>query len=280
MKSIVLSAGLAVMTSATALAQEAPLTPAATQPSPESFVLRTSIRYWQFDGGEPSVARDGFLLEERLRLAFGVTKEFSIEANLPIYQSSFDRTPTTPANADLDAVGLGDLELLAKLRVWKGDLGPVDTTRLAIFAGTELPTSTVGFGSRSFDPVIGLTSTTILGRHGIGASAAWRFTTADADTPLLPGDSIDDALTGSLAYLYRIAPEEFGAEHVGAWYAVAELLGTYETNGDRELGIAPGILYEGPRWAFEAGVILPVYREVDYRPTASFGAYLGLRFLF
>lgn len=273
--------GLAALSWAGAVAaQEAALTPAATQPSPESWVVRTSARIWRFDGGATDVARDGFVAEERIRVALGVTKELSVEANLPVFQSGFDDPTLGQASFDPDAVGIGDLDLTFKLRLWKEDLGPVDTTRLALIAGTEVPTSTAGFGSRSFDPVIGLASTTILGRHGIGASVTWRFTTDTAEEPLFAGDSLADALNVNLAYLYRIAPEAYGAEHIGAWYVTAELLGAYETNGDLEFDVAPGLLYEGPRWAFEAGVILPAYREIGHRPTTSFGAYVGLRFLF
>lgn len=273
-------AALALSLAGVAFAQEAPLTPAATLPSPESFVLRASARLWHFDGGSQEVAREGFVTEERLRLALGITKELSVEANLPIYQASLASPLPGQMAFDPDASGLGDLDLTLKLRLWKEDLGPVDTMRVALYAGTELPTSTAGFGSRSFDPVVGLTSTTILGRHGIGTSIGWRFTTEDAHDPLFAGDSLADVLTGNVAYLYRIAPAEYGAEHVGAWYAVAELMATYETNGDLEVDVAPGLLYEGPRWAFEAGVILPAYRELEHRPTTSFGAYVGLRFLF
>jgi hypothetical protein len=279
----------ALLVTASAMAQEAPLTPSATQPSPGSWVVRTTARLYTFTGGDAAVEREGFLTEERLRLALGITKELSVEANMPFFQASLeDPTPAQVAAAqsagiepfDTDPMGLGDLDLTLKLRLWKEDLGPVDTMRVALFAGTEIPTSTAGFGSRSFDPIVGIASTTILGRHGIGTSLSYRFTTDDASEALLPGDTLADLVTAQAAYLYRIAPEEFGEAHVGAWYVMAECIANYETNGDIDIDLAPGLLYEGPRFAFEAGVILPIYRELDHRPETGIGAYIGLRFLF
>jgi hypothetical protein len=263
-----------------ALAQEAPLTPSATQPSPGSWVLRTTARVSTFTGGAAPVEREGFLTEERVRLALGLTKELSVEANMPFYQASLEDPKPGQTAFDTDPAGLGDLDLTLKLRLWKEDLGPVDTMRVALFAGTEIPTATAGFGSRSFDPVIGIASTTILGRHGIGTSLSYRFTTDDANDALLPGDSLADLVTAQAAYLFRIAPEEYGEAHVGAWYVMAECIANYETNGDIDIDLAPGILYEGPRFAFEAGVLLPLYRELEHRPETGIGGYIGLRFLF
>jgi len=275
------SATLAIgLATAGAFAQEAPNTISATQPSPDQWVLRTSARAWLFDGGAAAVARDGFVVEERFRLALGITKEFAAEVSLPLFQANFDDPTPQQSPFDPDRTGIGDLDLTFKWRVWKEDLGPVDTVRLAIIAGTEVPTATNDFGSRSFDPVAGAAFTGIFGRHAIGAALTWRFTTDDTEYPLFAGDSLADVLSLNVAHLYRISPAVFPEEHVGAWYLTTELLSTYETNGDYEVAFTPGILYEGPRWAFEAGVSVPIVRELEHRPTSSISGFIGLRFLF
>jgi hypothetical protein len=143
-----------------------------------------------------------------------------------------------------------------------------------------VPTSTAGFGSRSFDPQVGVTAMGIFGRHGLVQSLAWRFTTASAEEPLLPGDTTADVFSFGTAYLYRIAPEEFTVEHRGAWYVTAEAVGTAETNGDVELMLMPGILYEGPRLVFELTVGVPIVQDLRHRPEASFTASIGVRILF
>jgi hypothetical protein len=259
--------------------QEAANVVAPTQPPPGGWVVRGSVRATVFDGGS-GVARDGTLLEERCRLALGLARDLSVKANLPIYRSFFDRPAPGQSDFDRRATGLGDLDLTLKLRILQMDLGPVDTIRVSVYGGTEVPTSTAGFGSRSFDPQVGVTAMGIFGRHGLVQNLAWRFTTASAAEPLLPGDTTADVFSFGTAYLYRIAPEEFTVEHRGAWYLTAEAIGTAETNGDVELMLMPGILYEGPRLVLELTVGVPIVQDVRHRPEASFTASIGVRILF
>ncbi|MDZ4831249.1 MAG: hypothetical protein SGJ09_13760 [Phycisphaerae bacterium] len=263
-----------------ARAQEAPNVTAPTQPPPGGVIVRGGLFAYVFDGGDPAVARDGFVVEERFRLAIGLTKELSIDAMLPIFQGSFDDPALGQTSFDTSPIGIGDVDLNLKLRIFKEDLGPVDTIRVSLFGGTSLPTEVGGFGSRSFDPQLGVSAMGIFGRHGITQSLAWRFTTAGSDEPLFAGDTTADVFATGTAYLYRVAPDEFTEEHKGAWYFTAELLGTAETNGDLEFVLAPGILYEGPRWAFELTVGVPVVQNVNDRATTSFVASLGFRVLF
>jgi hypothetical protein len=213
-------------------------------------------------------------------LAYGITPDLSVDGTLAFYQSDFDDPRPGQSAFDPNAVGLGDLDLTFKYRFFKEDLGPVDTLRAAFFAGTELPTATEGFGSASADPQAGAVVTAILGRHGINQSVAWRFTTAGVDQPLFAGDTTADVFAFNTAYLFRLAPEEFGSEHTGAWYLTAEANGTAETNGDVEVLFSPGILYEGVRWAFEATVSVPIVQEVTDRAEVSFSAMVGFRVLF
>lgn len=94
------------------------------------------------------------------------------------------------------------------------------------------------------------------------------------------GDSKHDALKLDGSYLYRLSPEAYTAETTGSHYAQFQLLGRYETNGDVSAMFAPGWMYEGWQWAFEATVHVPVFQELDHRTELEFGLNFGVRYLF
>lgn len=269
------SVAATVALASSALAQESPNIRSATLPSPGNFVLRLSGNAYLYDGG-------GALFEERLRLATGIIPELGVEAQLPFYQSDLSSAASAQTGTEPHAAGLGDLEIDFKLRILRLDTGPVDTLRVALLGGVECPTSTAGFGSSGFVPNAGVALNWISGRHGVSANVLYRFTTGKSDefVPLLAGDTDADVLEANLGYLFRVHPAEYGEKHVGAWYATAELLTTYETNGDVEMLLTPGILYEGPRWALEGTVGFPVWSQVDNRPEVDVVLGVGLRFLF
>ena len=54
----------------------------------------------------------------------------------------------------------------------------------------------------------------------------------------------------------------------------------YETNGDHEILLAPGVMYEARSFAVELSVQLPALQEIDHRPKTDFTVTLGLRMLF
>jgi len=143
-----------------------------------------------------------------------------------------------------------------------------------------LPTAKAPFGSDSFDPMIGFVYTHIQGRHGFNVSARYKFNTGVRANPVRHGDSKADILHYDTAYLYRLSSAKYTADTKGAWYAIAELHGTYETNGDHEFFLSPGVMYEARDWALEASISLPTLQEVDHRPHADYILTLGVRFLF
>lgn len=256
-----------------AAAQEAINMPAATQPSPGQWVVREMPAYWRYrDGGEPSSPRGLFELQSAV--SYGIAPRLSVQADLPFYWLQ----PQGPAQSD--RVGIGDLALSLKLRVLQEDLGPVDTLRAAVFAGTLVPTGTEGFGSGSFDPFIGAVMTGIFGRHGVNASLAWRFTTGGTFDPIFAGDTTADLLEFDASYLFRLAPESYTEVHQPALYAVLELNGAYETHGDLELLLSPGLLYEAQRFALEASFRVPVLQRLDSRPELAWSLVFGVRLLF
>ena len=272
-------------------AQEVINAPSATLPSPGALVTRFQFRAYEFRREPEPPGRAGWQLEYLFWAAYGLTPELAVEAKLPLFQQEMSSDETigtgaggaatsTPSSFDDHAIGLGDLDLGLKLRVWKADLGPVDTIRLAVLGGVEIPTGTEGFGSSSVDPYLGTALTSIFGRHGFGAAVRWTFTTGSAFDPLFAGDTTADLLRLDASYVFRVYPEEYGELHEAAWYAVAEVNSYYETNGDWQVLFSPALLIEAPRWALEAGVQIPVYQDVSGRPELRLGFVLGLRLLF
>jgi hypothetical protein len=255
--------------SAPASAQEMLNMPSATAPSPGVWIPRVQARAYRFE-------QDQWLLEQSLRVEHGLARDVSMAADLPILQGFLN----DPRPADGDA-GLGDLELNLELRILREDLNAIDTVRAAVFAGAELPTGTGGFGGDSVDPFAGAVVTAILGRHGFDAAARYTFVTGDGlFLPIFASDTPDDFVNADLGYAYRLYPEEYGEERVGAWYATLELNSTITMGGEYEVLLSPGLLLEAPNFALEFGLQLPIAEDRENAPEMRLGLLLGLRLIF
>ena len=265
-----------------ALAQEVINTPSATQPAPGVFTFQSQVRY------ERLVDREGGFAVRQVvvpvRLTTGLTRDLAVSLTLPLISRSDERgvlAGTGGSPEDASDYGPGDAELLFKYRVYRADTGPLDTTRVVLLAGAELPTGAGDLGSQSFDPIIGVALTSIKERHGFGAAVRAQFNTGSDTRSLTVGQNRADLLRYDLTYAYRLVPERFdvSTSH-GSWYGVLELNGASETNGDHELVIAPGILYEGAFGALEFGLRLPAYSDIDHRAELDYGFVFGVRWLF
>jgi hypothetical protein len=188
-------------------------------------------------------------------------------------------TPHAGGGAD-DVMGVGDATVLAKWRIWQADSSPLDTARLSLLGGAEIRTGDDPFTNDAYNPVIGLAYTQVFGRHGINVNPSWTFTTGGASDPTYAGMSTADLLRYNLAYLYRLFPAEYSADTHGALYATVELNGTYETNGDNELLISPGLMYEASRFALELAVQAPLWQDVAHRADTRYAIVAGVRWTF
>ncbi|MEY3022571.1 MAG: hypothetical protein RIS86_1769 [Planctomycetota bacterium] len=253
-----------------AAAQEMLSMPAATQPSPGVVIPRVQGRAYAFEGAQ-------WLLEQDLRVEYGLARDLSVSVDLPLYEGFLD----APGQSD-GRFGLGDLDALVEWRFLREDLNAVDTVRASLFAGAEIPTGTGAYGGGSVDPCVGAVVTAIFGRHGIDASARWTFVTGDGmDRPVFPSDTPEDFANLDLGYAYRLAPESYGEERVAAWYATLELSATVATGGAGHLvTIGPGLLLEAPDHAVEIGMQLPLSSDDDGRPALRAALVLGLRLIF
>ncbi|MGA0174977.1 MAG: hypothetical protein ACO3NL_15225 [Phycisphaerales bacterium] len=253
-------------------AQEAFWMPAATQPSPGQWIVTEKARYYQFRDDDPADPIDSIMAMETT-LAYGLVPRLSMQLDLPAYWKQSGTPQQTTA-------GLGDLSMALKVRVLQEDLGPVDTVRAAVVGGVMFPTGTSGFGSTSFNPYLGAVVTGIFGRHGLNASATWRFTTGATFDPVFAGETTADLLELDASYAFRLSPEEYTEVHEPALYVVGEFLGEWEMDGQYELFLAPGLLWEAQRAALEISVRIPVAQQVSNRPKSAWAVSFGVRLLF
>jgi len=249
----------------------------ATQPSPGHVILKEQFRFHRLDLHGEQRDRNGDMNEAVLfsTLNIGLRSDWSMSLRFPaaFREREFDATDQTDREE-----GIGDLTALAKWRFYQNDTGPLDTTRASLFGGAEIRSGDSPFTSDGYNPVLGLACTKIAGRHGFNGSLQWTFTTGGNQEPILAGESTADLFRYDLAYLFRLSPKAYTAETHGALYAVCELNGFYETNGDNELFVAPGLMYEAKTWTAELSVQLPTWQDVEHRADVEFALVAGVRF--
>lgn len=249
----------------------------ATAPSPGHVILKEQFRYYDFRLENGPDRRQGEISDAALltTLNIGLTRDVSLGFRIPgAYR---DRKLDFRDQREYDG-GVGDVTALLKWRVVQEDLGALDTIRLSLIGGARIRTGDSPFTSDGYDPIFGLAYTQISGRHGLNAAAAWTFTTNGNNEPIYPGESTADYFRYDLAYLYRLYPETYSESTPGALYGVIELNGAYETNGDHELMISPGLMFEAPTWTIELSVQLPAWSDIDHRAEERYAIIAGVRF--
>ncbi len=262
----------------TVQAQEAINMPAATQPSKGVWVVRSQFRF--LEAGTDPVSGNGPFHQATVwnNLAYGVSGDLSVNVTLPLEYRDYRRAPTGDTKRDW---GVADSTVVAKWRVFQNDFGPIDSARLSLLGGVQMPTGSGPFSTGSFNPEAGAVYTHVQGRHGFNLAAIYKFNTGSGTEFNLGGiNGRADALCYDASYLFRLAPARYTAESTGAWYAVAELNGVYETNGDNEPLLAPGVMYEAQTWTVELSVQIPVFADVSRRAKTRYAVVAGFRKLF
>lgn len=261
-----------------ALGQQSFHNTSAAQPSTGVTLLRQTVEYRQYRDDPSPGDRDISELKFNTQLAIGLTKEIALIAQAPVFHR--DSESGVPRFDDHD-FGLGDAHVMVKYRIWQRDTGPIDTQRFSLIAGLDIPTGSTPFGNNGWDPMLGMVYTSIHDRHGVNAALRYKFNTHErGEFGIGPDDSLADTVFLDGAYLYRLSPATYSSESHAAWYAMAEINATYETNGDTEVLFSPGIMYEARNWVFEASVQVPIASDVDHRPKLDYAFGVGLRFLF
>jgi len=254
-----------------AVGQEAMYTAAATMPPPGSVVFRPQLMFSRYgaDPDGPSTRTDYTAVD--LGVQIGLARAWSLSVNAPVeYQQS--QRPS----GDTNRVEVEDLDLMLKYRFYMDNSGGIDTARAAVTFGTRLE-RVEGF---SVDPHVGVVLTKVQGRNGINAEASYLLTTSGREETIREGDGTADLVRTNVSYVFRLWPAEFTSTSTGGWYATAELNGMWETNGDREVRWAPGLMYEGREVSFEVMMQLPVWHELGERAELDWSVGVGLRLLF
>ncbi len=254
-------------------AQEAPNMDAATHPSGGTTYLREQFRFHRYGSGPGTDADRTDRLEAITTLSYGLRHDLAVILAAPLERTSSDAPPGGESS------GLSDPELMLKLRVHKRDTAAVDTLRVSLLAGAELPLGRSELSSDSVDPFAGAVATIIRGRHGFNVGARYTINT-DGAALNLGGEGGADAIRLDASHLFRLSPADWSESSDAAIYSVVELNTTWETSGDVEPVLSPGLLYEAKRWALELSVRLPVLGNVDERPELDWGLVAGIRVRF
>ena len=243
----------------------------ALQPSKGGLIIRQQVRYTEADLNAAIDDLDIRLTSSITTFVYGLSSELTLILTTPFVLSR--RTENNTSGADDTDSGFADLRLLSKLRLYRDDFGPTNTRRFDLIGGLELPTGNSEFTSESVDPILGGVFSHIEDRHSFHADALWQVNTGG-------GDKGDDLLRYDLAYVYRLSPETYASTHPTAIFVSAELNGFYETNGDHELFVSPGVQYVTTRWILEATVQIPVWQDLKHRAERDFIVGIGFRVQF
>jgi hypothetical protein len=262
-----------------ALAQEPVNADSATQPTPGHATFKQQFRFSSLSLEEGPRDRRRNIQDLTLlsTVNLGLTTDTALSLRVPVV---FRRETFDVSGHVNREEGVGDVTALGKWRFWRNDTAALDTQRASLLAGAQIRTGDSPFTSDAYNPILGLAYTQIAGRHGLNGSLQWMFTTGGVPDPVMPGMTTADLLRYDGAYLYRLSPAAYTADTQGAWYAVAEVNGLYETNGDNQLFLAPGLMYEARTWTFELSVQVPVWQDLARRPEARYTLVAGLRFSF
>lgn len=266
-----------LVVAASASAQEAMYTQAATMPGPGNVILREQIHYWRY-GSDPvagTSGKDKYELENTINI--GLDRGLSLLLDVPV---ALTRATAPGLGASWDR-GVEDIHAMFKYRVYMDNPSGVNTTRIAVMGGAAFASGDDReFSSQSVNPMVGAVYTTVAGRHGFNQDLIYRFNTGGTSGENDGGDGPDDALFFNTAYLYRIFPSSYTADSNGAWYLTAEMNGLYETNGDTELRWSPGLMYEGREFGFEIMAQFPLFHDLKERAEVDYAVGIGVRFLF
>ncbi len=239
----------------------------ALQPGTGVVMYRQLFKYFEA-GGDPSpLGREVKTTLSSSTFAYGIHDGWTGILNIPTF---FRETHVGSTGATLHDEGVGDLTLLAKYRVFRDDTGVNDTTRLSLVGGLEIPSGDDVFSSESYDPIFGGVFTKVVGRQSFNGDMLWKFNTG--------GEA--DRLKFDTSYVYRLFPERYSGPDPTVLFGVLELNGFYETNGDLELFLSPGLVYNTQTFTIEATVQIPVVQNLDRRLEKDFVVGLGVKFRF
>jgi hypothetical protein len=246
--------------------------PGAMQPSTHTGVIHGMFLYRDLGNNPTNSEASANEYIALTQIAYGLSHDLAMQFDAPLVY----RNLKLDGGGSEDDFNIADMTLLAKYRIYQDDPAPTDTTRFSIIGGLQIPgeiSLEMDSSGDAWDPIIGGVFSLVHDRHGFNASVLWEFYTGDDDD-----DS--DSLRYDLSYLFRLSPTEYTEHTEGALYAVIELNGNYGTNGDNQLFLSPGIMYEARTLTLDATIMIPVWQDLDYRADVEIAAGAGIRISF
>lgn len=226
---------------------------AATHPGAGQFYSRVLVSRSEY----AEAGTDAESSAVALKLSYGIRSTLAL-----VFEGEF--AYLSAGATDETGVRLTTLRL--KYRLFKRDLGPLNTWRTSILGGIAVPWDMDDSSPDEAYPQASVVSTAILGRHGLNGEVKWEGQDQGAARVAVNG-----------SHLYRLSPSEYTATTRGAWYTMLESLNEFTDEGDSRSDVAFGILYEARRWAWELSLRLPV--EQDWPRDDHYNVTAGLRFL-
>lgn len=236
------------------IAQEPTYMDAATHPGAGQLYSRLLVSQSEYEVAEAKTEE----LAAVVKLVYGLRPTLALLAEVELADLSAQ---------DNDETGMLWSTFQAKYRLFKKDLGPLNTWMASAFAGLTVPGDMDATTDIDTYPRCALVSTAILNRHGVNAELEWE-----------EYGSEPDRFTINASHLYRLTPAEYATDTRGAWYTMVESLNQYTDDGDSRFDVAAGILYEARRWACEASLRLPLEQD-DWPEQQDYRFTLGFRYL-
>jgi len=127
---------------------------AATHPGAGQFYSRLLVYHSEYDEDRVKTQELGSVL----KLAYGIRPTLAVLAEGDVARLSAD---------DDDETGLMSSTFQLKYRLFKRDMGPLNTWMASVFAGVTVPGDMDAAADMDTYPRCALASTAILGRHGV-----------------------------------------------------------------------------------------------------------------
>jgi len=244
------------------------------------WIVRSQLRYTKKADDPTTRDRQLEVLALPQTLVYGVTEKAAVIVTVPFLNKELDETDAQGRFSRKDA-GLGDVVLLGKYRIYTRDF-PAATSRLALVAGTDLPTGQSGdadargklprdlqLSSGSADPIVGAAYTWQSLGDEWDVSLTYQFNTTANKF------EFGDVLTYTLAYQRRIWPVKLPERGLYAqWNIVLEANGQWEqkakdhasrldNTGGHLLFLSPGLQVATKYFVIESSIQFPVLQNLN-----------------
>jgi len=262
--SLILAASMMLAVSVGREVFAAPITLNTALPvSDEEVIVRQQIIYSGASDDILGVSRDVDVWRSVTAIGYGITEKLAVFTVVPIINRN-----VTIDNVSTKTSGLADIKTFARYQIYQKD-GPGRTTRIASFAGVNIPTGQTG---QTSDGGTGFFGGLIVTR----ASTNWNFdgqieyTANGQNSGFARGN--ETAIDASLQY--RINDHNGNVNTKGYLFTVLEASLIYAdanavaniadvNSGGTTAFITPGLQYSTKRWIAETAVQIPVIKDLN-----------------